>query len=157
MWLFIQRLKYGHLHTDKIVLKNTKIKECSYMPHRKQVVVICQQTNVIIYSQSKGGDCSKCGHACTLCGHLLTVKERGASTPPTHACNLITIYGSHFPGGILFFQSLTVDFSYMVHCRDHFFPLWLWITFKHQEIFCFKLHLNLAKSNMIHDMYTWLF
>ena len=44
----------------------------------------------------------------------------------------VFIYGSNFLGGILFqklslffLQSLTVDFSYMVHCRDPIFFLWL--------------------------------
>ena len=35
-----------------------------------------------------------------------------------------------------FIRSLTVNFSYMVHCRDpKFFFMWLWITFKHQEMY----------------------
>ena len=34
-----------------------------------------------------------------------------------------------------FFLTLTLDFSNMVHCRDPIFFLWLWITFKHQEMY----------------------
>ena len=52
-----------------------------------------------------------------------------------------TIYGSHFPGGILF-QKLSVFFKVWqlispTWCtvETQIFFLWLWITFKHQEMY----------------------
>ena len=64
----------------------------------------------------------------TLAFTLFTTKPTSCHVSE-HTCIFPCTYGSHCPGGIFFqklsffFQSLTDDFSYMVHCRDPIFFL----------------------------------